>query len=275
MSNPHVQPIFCARYAQRREKVFLLLAGIFLSTLTIMNVLGLSRFIHLELSLGSWSLPFKVPLGVLPYPITFLCTDIISEFYGKQRAKLVVWVGLIVNLWLLFILWLGGILPPLLVLDPHTHLPPSHHSDYAFYWIRLSALGGIIGSMTAYLVAQLLDIHLFHFYKKLTSGKHLWLRNTASTLISQLVDTFIVLTMAYFISGILPLAPENAWSQLWQLILASYGFKVIAALLDTIPCYLTVFGLKRYFGLTKKNDNIYGLYSDPTTLPIKSQFIHQ
>ena len=114
------------RYAQRRERVFLLLAGLFLGTLGVINILGISRFIDLSFTIAHLNIPMLIPIGVLPYPLTFLCTDIISEFYGKKRANGVVWVGLLVNLWILLIIWVAGYLPPYVALDPITSLPISH-----------------------------------------------------------------------------------------------------------------------------------------------------
>lgn len=111
----------------RRERVFLLLAGLFLGSLTMLNILGISRFLVLfsvdlvetgeqvwswgewAKTTGGWS--FALAVGVLPYPVTFLCTDLISEFYGRKRANWVVTVGLLLNVWVVFILWLGGIMP--------------------------------------------------------------------------------------------------------------------------------------------------------------------
>ncbi len=252
--NPVKQPmsfLFNKEHAlissRRQESVFLLLAGIFLGTLGMVNLLGVSRFIDLSFSLGSLNVPLILPLGVLPYPLTFLCTDIISEFYGKRRANLVVWVGLVVNLWILSIMWLAGTLPPDVPLDPYTHLPAIDHPDFAFYKIRLYTLGGVVSSMIAYLVAQFLDIHIFHSLKKLTKGKHLWLRNNVSTLVSQFVDTILVITIAYYFTHALPLKEGDVVSQLITLILSCYVFKAIAALLDTIPCYLAIIGIERYF----------------------------
>ncbi|MCS5710175.1 queuosine precursor transporter [Candidatus Berkiella aquae] len=240
------------KYAQRHEQVFLLLAGIFLGTLGIINILGLTRFIDLSFTFANQEIPMIIPIGVLPYPITFLCTDIISEFYGKARANRVVWIGLIVNLWILLIIWFAGFLPPSVALDPVTHLPATTHPDYAFFRIRNFTTGCVIGSMLAYLIAQLLDVHLFHYWKKVTHGKHLWLRNNASTLVSQLVDTTIVIFSTHWFSNGLPLSPEKGvLTQIFTLILCCYCFKAICALLDTIPFYLVVLGLRRYFGITE------------------------
>lgn len=238
-----------ATLTQRRDTVFLILAGLFLGTLSVINLLGLSRFVDLSFTLGAQEIPFILPLGVLAYPITFLCTDIVSEFYGKTRANQLVWVGLGINLWILALLWLGGILPPHTPLDPNTHLPDTTHPDFAFFKMRWLTIGSITGSLIAYLVAQLLDVHLFHFWKKLTKGKHLWLRNNGSTLISQLLDTIIVTTTAFFITEAFPLIPgQTLFQSLLIVIGTSYSFKAIITLFDTLPCYLIVHGLNRYFG---------------------------
>lgn len=247
-------PLTADCYAKRRERVFLLLAGLFLGTLGVINILGISRFIDLSFTFASQTIPMIIPIGVLPYPITFLCTDIISEFYGKERANNVVWVGLLVNIWILFIIWIAGFLPPQVAFDPVTGLPPPSHPDYAFFRIRNFTTGCVIGSMLAYLAAQLLDVHLFHFWKKATKGKHLWLRNNASTLVSQLVDTTIVILATYYFTDGLPLTTESSiFSQIISLILCCYCFKAVCALLDTIPFYLAVYSLCRYFGVSIKN----------------------
>ena len=94
----------------RRDLVFLGLAGLFLGTLGMLNILGLTRFLELG-HIGSW--PIVVAVGALPYPVTFLCTDLISELWGEEKATQVVWVGLLLNGWVVLILWLGGLLPGL------------------------------------------------------------------------------------------------------------------------------------------------------------------
>ena len=253
----NLPPIAPARLRERRERVFLVLAGLFLGTLAMLNILGISRFIKLHgiiLNRGQvdeWELVFAVAVGVLPYPVTFLCTDLISEFYGRRRANFVVLVGLLLNIWVVLILWIGGLLPgwePLdlqtgeLVRDAAGRLP-------VFYEVRALTFGAVGASMVAYLAAQFCDVYLFHFWKRLTGGRHLWIRNNGSTMVSQIVDTVaVILITHYFTEQGLPL--QDGRSEVFQLvvsfILAGYAFKFIVAALDTIPIYIAAHALSRY-----------------------------
>lgn len=234
---------------RRRERVLLLLSGIFLGTLAMLNILGISRFIRFPLELGSWEISVSLAVGVLPYPVTFFCTDLISELYGKARARFLVWIGLLLNLWVVFILWLGGVLPGFEALDPSTGslLKDEAGRLPVFFEIRTLTFGAVTASMIAYLAAQFCDVHVFHWLKSLTRGRHLWLRNNGSTLISQLVDTVAVILITHFQARALPLDPSrDLWQQLLGFILAGYVFKMAVALFDTVPCYLAIRGLSRY-----------------------------
>jgi len=241
----------------RREAVFLVFAGLFLGTLAMLNILGITRFIKLfsldfDGDPSTSATVFAVAVGVLPYPLTFLCTDFISELYGKARASLVVWIGLILNLWVIGILWLGGTLPGFEEVSATGSLVPDAAGRLpVFFEVRSLAFGAVTASMVAYLVAQFIDVHVFHFWKKVTRGKHLWLRNNGSTLISQLIDTIAVILITYQLTKLAGVIdPERAvWGQLTLLILTGYVFKLTAALLDTIPFYLGVPRLARYLRL--------------------------
>ncbi len=241
--------------ARRREVVFILLSGFFLGTLAILNILGISRQIDLSFTIGERTIPFIVFVGVLPYPITFLCTDFISEIYGKKRANTVVWVGLILNIWVLFILWLGGSLPPHpeLLKDG---LPGISDPNRAFFQIRQWTFGATLASMIAYLTAQFVDVHLFHFIRKITKGKMLWLRNNASTLTSQLVDSIAVVTITYlYASSAIYITPgETLMHGLTILVLSNYVFKMVSALLDTIPFYIGVKFLTKYLEIDPEKE---------------------
>ncbi|MDH4405379.1 MAG: queuosine precursor transporter [Cyanobium sp. D14.bin.5] len=218
---------------QRRDLAFLVLAGIFLGTMGMLNILGLTRFLQLG-TIGSW--PIVVAVGALPYPITFLCTDLISELWGEQKASQLVWVGLLLNGWIVLILWLGGILPGL-----------AGAPDATFFEVRRLAFGAVGASMVAYLAAQFTDVRLFHFWKRFSGGKALWLRNNGSTLVSQLVDTSAVVLISHYASHVLPLRPgEPVVPQLVSFIASGYLFKLVAALADTLPFYGLVAWLRRW-----------------------------
>lgn len=240
-------------FEKRRQRVYLILSGVFLGTLALLNVLGISRFLDLSFELFGINIPMVVAIGVLPYPITFLCTDLISELFGEKKARDMVWVGLLLNGWVVFLLWLGGALPGFEPMDPATGLPQTDAAGRlpVFFEVRQLAFGAVAASMIAYLAAQFCDVRLFHFWKRLTGGRHLWLRNNASTMTSQLVDTTAVILITHFyahalpIDEAVPLAP-----QLLTFILSGYVFKLLVAAVDTGPVYLLVRWLRPYLGLT-------------------------
>ncbi len=233
---------------ERRERVFMVFAGIFLASMAMLNVIGITRFVHIG--------PLALAVGVLPYPLTFLCTDFISEFYGRRRANFVVTVGVLVNGLVLGTLWLGDRLPAVapamqppwqsLVIAESVTLPDGEVLTgelQTFHLIYACMRGAVLASMVAYLAAQFCDVYLFHFWKKLTRGKHLWLRNNGSTMISQLVDATAVICITF---GASYLAGEIAMEQMLVFIRDNYMFKVAIAALDTIPFYIGVRILRSY-----------------------------
>lgn len=239
-------------YHKRRQRVFLILSGIFLGTLALLNVLGISRFVDLSFNVFGVQIPMVVAVGVLPYPVTFMCTDLISELFGEKKARDMVWVGLMLNVWVIFLLWLGGALPGFEPIDPATGGPMLDEAGRlpVFYEIRELAFGAVAASMLAYLIAQFVDVRLFHFWKKLTAGKHLWLRNNASTMVSQIVDTTAVILITHFYARALPVDDgEPIWPQLFVFIASGYVFKLVVAAADTGPIYLAVKYLRPYLGL--------------------------
>lgn len=220
--------------AARRERVFLALSSFFIGTLAMLNILGISRFIDLSfrMPLIGLHVPMVLAVGVLPYPVTFLCTDFLSEFYGRARTNYVVLIGLLINLWVVLFLWLGGVLP-------------GPEQSGVFFEIRRLAFGAVTASMIAYLAAQFIDVYLFHFWRRVTKGRHLWLRNNGSTMISQLVDTTSVILITHFYAHALPVDAEKPiWPQLFVFIASGYVFKFTVALVDTIPFYAGA----RFFG---------------------------
>ena len=234
-------PLDEATVQERRQLVFLVLSGLFLGTLAMLNILGVTRFIDLSFRVPGtgFTIPMPLAVGVLPYPITFLCTDFISELFGRPRANQVVWMGLALNLWVMLILWVGGALPGF--------EPPDRPQSGVFFALRRLAFSAVTASMIAYLAAQFIDVQLFHFWKRVTSGRHLWLRNNGSTMISQLVDTVSVILITHFLAKGIPIDPaEPLWPQLLTFIAAGYTFKFTVALLDTFPFYVGTKHLGRY-----------------------------
>lgn len=231
---------------RRREVVFIVLAGIFLGSLAMLNILGVTRLLDLSFNIFGFEIPFIVFVGVLPYPITFLCTDFISELYGKKRAATVVWVGFIINIWVLFILWLGGVLPPSPEIVEGTNLPATDNPDFVFFRVRQLAFSATAASMIAYLTAQFVDVQVFHFLRRITKGKHLWLRNNGSTLTSQMVDSIAVVLITYYSNAIYIAEGENVTEKLLILVFSNYIFKMVSALIDTIPFYIGTYYLSKY-----------------------------
>ena len=235
-------------FEKRREFVYLLIVTVFLAAVIMINVGGVTRFIAVG--------PFNLVLGVLSYPLTFLCTDLISELYGKSKANLAVTFGLIGNLILLTFMSLGTIFPAVdasiqppwqtlsladgLMLPNGTEVTGKVELYNILYTCTSS---GLWASMLAYLAAQYLDVYLFHFWKRLTAGRHLWLRNNGSTMISQLLDTFVVTSVIYG-----PIIAQGTMSlgAVSQVFWSMYAFKLVAAAVDSGPIYLLVGFLRRY-----------------------------
>ena len=242
-------------YEKRRQRLYLILSGMFLGTLAMLNILGISRFLDLSFEVFGVTIPMVVAIGVLPYPVTFICTDLISELYGEKKARDMVWMGVLLNAWVIFLLWLGGVLPGFDLDANGQPLVDVAGREPTFFEIRDLAFGAVAASMVAYLAAQLCDVRLFHFWKRLTNGRHLWLRNNASTMVSQIVDTTAVILVTHFYAGALPVnADEPIWPQLMVFIASGYVFKLLVAALDTGPIYVAVHYLRPWLGLEKNQE---------------------
>ena len=252
---------------ERRERVFLVLAGTFLCAMTLLNVIGITRFVQLG--------PMALAVGVLPYPLTFLCTDLICELYGKARANFLVTVGLGLNFMILGVLLLGNSLPSvpaesmppwqILQLAAPVALPNGEMVEQSvglYQLIYATTSGAVFASMLAYIAAQYCDVQLFHFWKRVTKGKYLWVRNNFSTLMSQMVDSIMVITVTF---GAAFMRDEMSFRTLLILVGSNYLFKATVALLDTGPFYLGVHYLRRYLQLAPGEIATPGGGSDSTT----------
>tara|TARA_B100001989_G_scaffold217419_1_gene168584 strand:+ start:207 stop:881 length:675 start_codon:yes stop_codon:yes gene_type:complete len=211
------------------QSLFLILSSLFIAALVCCNLIFQKFFIWSPFGIYN----FEISAGIIPYPITFLVTDIISEIYGRKKANSVVLSGLFASIFVLGIVMVANSVQA-------TEWSPVNDATFS----NVFGLTGIAvgASMLAYLLAQFIDIRVFHFWKKLTNGKHLWLRNNASTFSSQLVDTATVLVLLCFAGGI-------AWDKFWVLLLNGFLFKVIMALIDTPILYLVINLIRKRFKL--------------------------
>lgn len=213
------------------ERTYLILAGLFIAALVACNLI-FQKFFELRIPLpGGGVKVLTQSVGVIAYPLTFLVTDILSEIYGAKRANNVVISGLIASVFTTVLVELADL----------SHSAPFGIGGETFHQVFGLSKVAVFSSMMAYLTAQFIDIRLFHFWKKLTKGKHLWLRNNASTICSQAVDTFVVLALlASFEAGL-------TWAHVPRLFLDGLIFKWGFALLDTPLFYVAVYGLRRRF----------------------------
>ncbi|MFK7748917.1 MAG: queuosine precursor transporter [Kordia sp.] len=215
-------------------KIYLYLAALFITSLVVSNLIFL-KFIYwypFDMEIFGEKL-FKLSVGLLPYPITFLITDAISEIYGKKKANQVVIAGIFASFFSLGIIYIAKYAPA---------LPDSRVSDETFNQVFGNAPLAVLASMLSYLFAQFIDIKLYHYWKNLTKGKHLWLRNNFSTFASQFIDTFSVITL-------LCVFKQLPWDIYFGLIVSGFIFKVLIAFIDTPFLYLIVYYFRKRFGL--------------------------
>jgi len=206
------------------NRLYIILGGIFIASLVTANLIFQKFFTWTPFGIYT----FELSVGILPYPVTFLVTDLISELYGKKKADQIVISGFVASLFVMVVVLVANAIP-------QTEWSPVDTKTFN----QVFGLFGpaVFASMTAYLTAQFIDIRVFHFWKKLTKGKHLWLRNNGSTIVSQLVDTASVLVL-------LCLAGVIEWSRFPGLLENGFLFKVMVALFDTPLFYLGVKILK-------------------------------
>ena len=187
------------------NNIFIILTGIFITNAIIAEILGTKIFDF------SFVKNFSLSVGVLIWPVVFITTDIINEYFGKSGVKKISYFTIILILYVFLIVFLSTKLIPntyWLNINSTDNSGNPFNIDYAYNTIFLQSTGIIIGSVFAFLIAQLLDVFIFQKIKKITKGKFIWLRATGSTLISQLIDSFVVLTIAFYF-----LAPEGKeWS---------------------------------------------------------------
>lgn len=211
----------------RYEYAFSVFLSIFVTFVVLTNTVGVKLF-------TVWGRTYGV--SILWYPLTFLLTDIVSEIYGAKRAQFMVIMGFAMSVVLLMFSLIGIALP----VAEFYPMQESYTAIFGPVWRLLFA------SMAAYLLAQMIDVRLFHFWKKLTHGRHLWLRNNGSTIVSQLIDSLTVNIIFLYKN------PAVFTGDFWDVIgvaLNVYLVKVAIALLDTPLCYLAVSVMEKLTGV--------------------------
>ena len=229
----------------RSEKLYCVLISTFVVLLVITNIIGVKLFLAFPTAMpnGLFGEPITLTTGLITYPLTFLLTDFVCEVYGRRRANLMVFTGFGLSILTLLFIQVALALPGAPAWSSgHEHFGTIREMQIAYESVFTLPGVLIFASMTAYLIAQLIDVRLYHFWKRVTSGRHLWLRNNASTMFSQLIDTVIVNSI------FLKWGMGLEWQLVIQIIIAAYLFKILIAAIDTPLIYVGV-ALSRRFGL--------------------------
>ncbi len=216
------------------QKLYFFLSSIFITALVVSNLIFQKFFSWYPFNFEVFGIKlFELSVGVLPYPITFLITDIISEIFGKRKANQVVIMGILASIFSIGLLLLGDVLPA---------SSSSPIDDKTFNLVFSASPLAVLASMSAYLIAQFLDIRIYHFWKQLTQGKYLWLRNNFSTFSSQIIDSTTVIALLCIFDIL-------AWDLFLGLVLSSIAFKIVVAVIDTPLLYLLVGLIRKKFNL--------------------------
>lgn len=241
----------------KKQNLFIILSAIFLTNAILAELIGVKIF-SLETSLGwnpvglnilGYTLDFNLTAGVMIWPVVFITTDIINEYFGKAGVRKISFIAVGCIAYAFLMIWLVTKLSPAAFwLEVNNTDADGNYfnMDFAFNKIYTQGLGIIVGSIIAFLIGQALDVIVFQRLRKLTGEKMIWLRATGSTLISQLIDSFIVLSIAFYL-----LAPaEFRWSfsQIISVASLNYIYKFIVAIALTPLIYLGHFLIDRYLG---------------------------
>lgn len=236
--------------SSKRNKLFIFLFGIFLTNAIVAEIIGVKIFsveatfgfqpLHLQTFLGTWDI--NQTAGALNWPFVFITSDIINEYFGKRGVKRVSYLAAGFIAYSFIIIYGATLLSPAPFWLDVNKGNDNFNIDYAFGKIFRQGLGIITGSLTAFLISQLLDAYIFHAIRKVTDGKKIWLRATGSTLVSQLIDSFVVIGIAFVLFG--------NWSieQWLSTSLNTYLYKFIVAILLTPLIYLAHTLIDQYLG---------------------------
>ena len=228
-------------YANKKQQLYLVLSGIFLVNALLAEIIGVKIFSADKLM----GLPGNLTAGVLIWPAVFVTTDIINEYFGKAGVLRISYLTVVLILFAFGVIYLTTKLPPAdfwLDVNKADDRGRPFNIDFAYQSIFRQGLGIITGSIVAFGVGQVLDATIFAAIRKATGGRFVWLRATGSTLISQLVDSFVVLYVAFYLFG------NWTLDQVVSVANTNYWYKFAAAILLTPVLYLAHFLIDRYLG---------------------------
>ncbi|MFY0482776.1 queuosine precursor transporter [Flavobacterium sp. PLA-1-15] len=217
-------------FKSKKDLVYVILAGIFITNAVTAELIG-GKLIQIG--------PFVMSIGILPWPIVFITTDLINEYFGKKGVKKLSYITACLIAYSFVILALAIRIPAASGISPV--------NDEQFTAVLGQSMWIIVGSIIAFLVSQLIDVTLFSFFKSKTGNKMIWLRATGSTVISQLFDSFIVLGIAFWLPG--KINTETFFSS----ALTGYTFKLATAVALTPLIYLGHHFIKKYISEEAKN----------------------
>ena len=202
-------------FQSKKDTVFLILAGIFITNAVVAELIG-GKLIYIG--------PYLMSIGILPWPIVFLTTDLINEYFGQKGVKKLSLITACLIAYCFILLYFALKIPAV--------KGEGLVTDTQFNGVFGQSMWIIVGSITAFLVSQLIDVTIFHFFKNKTGNKMIWLRSTGSTVISQLFDSFIVLGIAFWMTGKISTTDYIASA------FTGYFVKLIIAILLTPFIYL-------------------------------------
>ena len=220
-------------FLDKRHKLFLVLTGIFIVCLVVGDIIG-GKLVETDM----FGFHFITTVGMVPFPITFLLTDVLNEFYGQRAARFITLVGFGMAVLSFTFIYVAATIP----FAAMTRAPDwTGVNDAAFQNVFLGSMRMIIASLCAYLVSQFVDIGVFQFLKRFSGNKLLWLRATGSTAVSQLIDTVVINFVAW--TGMM------STGKIINIIYSAYGLKLVIAVGLTPLIYLCHALVERGLGI--------------------------
>jgi queuosine precursor transporter len=229
--------------------LYIILTTFFIGNALLAEFVGVKIF-NVEHMLGFITDPniagkFNMSIGVIIWPFVFITSDLLNEYFGKKGVRQISFITAGLIAYASIVVITGTKLPPAKFWMDANQLDPSgthFNIDYAYQTIFRQGVGIVVGSITAFLISQLVDVYIFHYVRKFTGHRFLWLRATGSTVVSQIIDSFVILFIAFYLLGNWPL------HQIFAVGTVQYFYKIGIAILLTPVMYLVHYFIDKYLG---------------------------